>query len=145
MRADAQPSGDVHEQVNTYKPSSNSRACGEQVPREPQTNRSLETTDAMNAEGGRLAWWPTEVAGVEAAFKLTGFVASVRDGEAKEECGGGGAGKAGRAQGRQGPGEKAHGGAVARECAEGGAGTVGGLSGRSKKEEEKVRKCLAHA
>ena len=54
----------------------------------------------MNTEGRRLAWGPTEVAGLEAAFKWRGFVASVRDGEAKEKCGGGDAGKAGRIEGR---------------------------------------------
>lgn len=48
MRADAQSSGDVHQQVNTYKRTSNPRVGGEQVPRKPRAIGG-------RTEGGGLA------------------------------------------------------------------------------------------
>ena len=51
-------------------------------------------------------------------------VASLRDGEAKEECGGGGARAAGRFEGREGPGAEADGGPAKTERAESGGSAV---------------------
>ena len=85
-----------------------------------QCQKQIETPqlDRLVGEGIRFTQF------AEGGAARRGFVPRIRDGEAKEECGGGGTGAVGRTQGREGPGQNANTQTAEGERADWGGGAV---------------------